>query len=94
MARLAQEHQVFIGAIRFIPIDVMHSPYNGVAVPAGLVNSQVSSGLELYPTLFALMARPLPDAGLDQSPLPEVGVFARGGNIQRGHGNTPAKSGR
>lgn len=85
MAGLAKKHQIVIGAIRLVPIDVMHSPYNGMSISTGLVNRQVSSGLELHPALFALVARPLPNAGLDQAPLPEVGVFPIHRDVDAGH---------
>lgn len=85
MAPLAEVHQILIGTVRFVPIDVMHRTNKRVAVAPLSAHSQISSGLELHPTLFALVARPLPDAGLDQAPLPEVGVFPVHRDVDAGH---------
>lgn len=70
MATLAQKDQVLVGAVGFIPIQMMNRSNEGVAVLPPPMLGYIAPLHKLHPTLLTLMVGPGSHLRLDQPTLP------------------------
>jgi hypothetical protein len=79
VATLTEEYQIAHGAVGFVPINVMHTPNHWGAILLFGIQGEVAPFQKAHTTLLTTVMGTMGHTQLDDAPLPQVGVFTRGG---------------